>query len=79
MYTVLLFYIFTIDVNIDNITSIVGCQYSSCHFEDKPKKGNGVGPTLFKGKQIASLLTDFPDPEPKKVIRYTTMLCLIHI
>ena len=60
MYTVLLFYIFTIDVKIDNITSIVGSV--AVIFEDKPKKGNGVGPTLFKGKRIASLLTDFPDP-----------------
>ena len=51
----------TIDVKIDNITSIVGFV-CGCHLEAKLKKGNDVSSTLSKGKHISSLLTDFSDP-----------------
>ena len=74
MYTFLLFYMITADVKIDGITSIVSSIAVIWMLNQRREIVNCVSPSLSKGKRIASILTDFPDPKPKKVIRYNHIM-----
>ena len=54
----------------------------SGHFERPPIRNSSttLGPTIFNGKQKATLQTEFPEPEPKKQQkRYLTKYIFIKI
>ena len=60
IYCIYSFNIISIDIGINIIKR--PCSY---HFEENTNKGNGVSPTLFIGKRIASLHTDFTGKDQK--------------